>query len=251
MFKKIQDWLFKEDGEDFVIDEKDAMEELAIDESELFSTREEVKRKPLFERNKQQEENKVIEEDIALAEVTPQVVSKPKITIDITADEKLSSAPKVEATQPKQRPVLTRKEEFEMAPVISPYFGVKGEEKHTGEEIKLNAVPTHSHKKESFNTVISPFYGEKETKKEIRQTIYRDENNDLDKTFIEPNPLSLHEVEIDEDEDNIALDAIVSTPNIDDDDLIQFSLFGEAKKISDEEFENENSEINDNDELPF
>ncbi len=256
MFKKIQDWLFKEDLEELDIDEKeDEVEEFSFDESDLFAARkEEAKKHSFFERIKQEPEED-FEEEIPLksAPVSEKVkvapTPTPKITIDIQADDKATSNAKVDTMAQPQRVSLTRKEEFEMAPVISPYFGVKGD-KQDVEHVKLNTI-SHSSKKESFNTVISPFYGEKETKKEIRQTIYHEENNNnLDKVFSGPSVIE-DEIPFHDDEDNISLDAIVQTPNTNDDDLIQFSLFGEAKRIQEEEFENENSEENDNEELPF
>ena len=249
MFKKIQDWLFKEDMDDLDIEEKDELDEYSLEE-EFKATHEEPKKKVLFERSQPQVEK--VSEPSFFEQPTPAVETvKPKITIDITADD---NSVNTEVKQPpvsKPRTTLTRKDEFEMAPVISPYFGVKGEIKDDV-HVSLNTI-THTSKKESFNSVISPFYGEKETKKEIRQTLHSEEStNHLDARInASAFETSDKNVFVEDEEENISLDAIVSAPNTNDDDLIQFSLFGEAKKIQEEEFENENSEENDNVELPF
>lgn len=235
MFKKLQDWLFKEDFEELDIEEKDNYIDEVVYEEERYTPEPKV--------------NKTIVYEEEIPQMKPQV---PKMNIDIKVDDPVVEEKKVEkpSAPVKSRPILTRKEEYEMPPVISPYFGVKGEEAEQSSEKTptLNKINPKNEKKETFNSVISPFYGQKKSQKPIQQTV--EQHNDSNKTaspFIDVDVVDEHEY----DEDNISLDEIVSSNEVNDDDLIQFSLFGEDKKILKEEFENENTEETDSEELPF
>lgn len=235
MFKKLQDWLFKEDYEELDIEDKDDYIDEVIFEEKRFTQEPKVKKKVVYD------------EDV------PQMKSQTqKMNIDIKVDDPIIEEKKVGKinTPVKSRPILTRKEEYEMPPVISPYFGVKGEETVQSDESipALNKISAKNDKKESFNSVISPFYGQKKSQKPIQQTV--EQHNEPSKStnpFINVDIVDENEF----DEDNISLDEIVSSNDINDDDLIQFSLFGEDKKIQKEEFENEDTEETDNEELPF
>lgn len=235
MFKKLQDWLFKEDYEELDIEEKDNYIDEVVYEEKRYTPEPKISKTIVYE------------EDIP--KLKPQT---PKMNIDIKVDDPIVEEKKVEkpSAPVKSRPILTRKEEYEMPPVISPYFGVKGEEtiQSSDKTPALNKINQKNEKKESFNSVISPFYGQKKSQKPIQQTI--EQHNDSNKTtspFIDVDVVD----DQDYDEDNISLDEIVSPNEVNDDDLIQFSLFGEDKKIIKEEFENEDSEEKDNEELPF
>lgn len=235
MFKKLQDWLFKEDYEELDIEEKDNYIDEVVYEEKRYTPEPIIKKTIVYK------------EDIPVAK--PQT---PKMNIDIKVDDPVVEEKKVEkpSAPVKSRPILTRKEEYEMPPVISPYFGVKGEEIAQSSEKTptLNKINPRNEKKETFNSVISPFYGQKQSQKPIQQTV--EQRSDANKTtspFIDVDVVDEHEY----DEDNISLDEIVSSNEVNDDDLIQFSLFGEDKKILKEEFENENTEETDNEELPF
>lgn len=235
MFKKLQDWLFKEDFEELDIEEKDSYIDEVVYEEKRYTPEPKVSKTIVYEEE--------------IPQMKPQV---PKMNIDIKVDDPVVEEKKVEkpSAPVKSRPILTRKEEYEMPPVISPYFGVKGEEAEQSSEKTptLNKINPKNEKKETFNSVISPFYGQKKSQKPIQQTV--EQHNDSNKTaspFIDVDVVDEHEY----DEDNISLDEIVSSNEVSDDDLIQFSLFGEDKKILKEEFENEDTEEIDNEELPF
>lgn len=235
MFRKLQDWLFKEDYEELDIEEKDNYIDEVVYEEKRYTPEPKV--------------NKTIVYEEEIPQVKPQA---PKMNIDIKVDDPVVEEKKVEkpSVPVKSRPILTRKEEYEMPPVISPYFGVKGEEAEQSSEKTptLNKINPRNEKKETFNSVISPFYGQKKSQKPIQQTV--EQHNDSNKPaspFIDVDVVDEHEY----DEDNISLDEIVSSNEVNDDDLIQFSLFGEDKKILKEEFENENTEETDSEELPF
>lgn len=241
MFKKLQDWLFKEDYEELDIEEKDNyMDEVVFEEK-----RQRVEPK--------MKESVVYEEDIPYVKATA-----PKMNINIKVDDPVEEKKIEKPIAPiKSRTPLTRKDEYEMPPVISPYFGVKGEEVVHQEDasVSLNKINTGANKKEAFNSVISPFYGQKQSQKPIQQTTEKHEEVSKSPVpFLKADATDIQLVDENEyEEDNISLDEIVSSKNVNTDDLIQFSLFGEDKKIQEEEFDNEDIEKTEDDNviLPF
>lgn len=234
MFKKLQDWLFKEDYEELDIEDRD-----------------EYLEEEIYEEKHHKNETKVKESILKEEQLTYSKPSSSKINIDIKADEPVYKEEKetVSSVAPsKSRMTLTRKDDYEMPPVISPYFGIKGEDNaEDNPSLKLNAMNSAASKKETFNSVISPFYGRKKSQKPIQQTIAKHEKaNQSSIPFITADDVDT----IDEEDVNMSLDEIVSSNDVNTDDLIQFSLFGEDKKLQKEDFDNENAEEND-EELPF
>ncbi|NBL00050.1 MAG: hypothetical protein EOM50_18980, partial [Erysipelotrichia bacterium] len=226
MFKKLQDWLFKEDFEELDIEDK----ENYIDEVVY----EEMKRKEEPKRRESSEfENRQ-------SYVKP---TETKMNINITVDDPVVEIKKevkeTKAATNKSRLTLTRKEEYEMPPVISPYFGVKGEDALQTKENAPTLTSIHTNqKKETFNSVISPFYGQKHSQKPIQQTRTKTTHDKVESNLeSKVNETVVSEVESKYDEDNISLDEIVSTQKNNADDLIQFSLFGDNKRIQEEEFD--------------
>lgn len=242
MIDKFKKWFFTEEGEEDYFDGKELLDNYE-EEEEL-----EI---PAYE------EKVTTFKEISKEEVVPPLpkveAPTPKITIDIKADEPIQVEEPVRQTRP-----LSRREEYEMPQVISPYFGVKGEELASAPSGVEKSVSTPK-KKDSFNSVISPFYGTRdvkpytgqvETKQEETETIQSSPSSPI--SFLHANEVL--EEEMPEEEVNIALDEIVSSRNEEEDDLIQFSLFGGSEKIQRNEFENEEwdqDKEEDTDSLPF
>lgn len=255
MFKKFQDLFFKEDIDELNLD--DHLEEAKTEEDTHNDDRN------FFRQRSHQSEEKELEklfksEQIERPNVQSKAVEKTvptaKITLDIVADEFVGEKEIVK----KERSRFVRKDEFEMPQVISPYYGIH--EENTGNEsVKLNNI-TSDNKRERFNDVISPIYGKHNNDaRVVSETILNDKemrifqespvsaNNDKanEPVFIKPTYDTLEEEEV-----NLALDEIIAEKSNDDDDLIQFSLFGENKRIQEETFENEDVEDKE-DSLPF
>ena len=224
MLKKLQEWLFKEDYEELEID----------DDNERIESLNDV----LLPKEAPNQQEEIKKEDIHPV-VAPTKQTYPKINIDIKADEPIKETVKSKKNvSVKTRKTLTKKEEYEIPPVISPFFGIKGEESDTRSEVKT--VKTTS--KESFNAVISPYYGNSKNKNEKEKKDILEKKENL--------VSAAAEIEENYDEDNISLDEIVSSTSENNDDMIQFSLFGENKRIQEDEFKNENAE-EETTELPF
>lgn len=222
MLKKLHEWFFKEDVEEYDMDDK-------VEEEDEY-----IRNETLSMISKSNDENKTsIEEENMKKE--EKLVSK--INIDIQADAPVMKKEVVKENTVRKK--LTRKEEYEIPPVISPYFGVKNEveTKETPNLRKIVAAP----KKESYNEVISPFYGmhANSVKEEVVEEV-------IEKEVTIPFTPEVPVFNKEEDDSNISLDQIISTSQSEEDDLIQFSLFGESKKLHEEEFENENIDENSN-----
>lgn len=231
MLNRLKKLFFDEDIEEFELDEE-------ID-------KEVVKESVLVQNNPKPEIQK---------EVTPvKTETKPKMTIDIKADIPETKKKEEEKKAVKTR-LIPKREEYEMPPVISPYFGVKEEEKNT-ESVQKKKAPIKkapvAKKKEPFNTVISPFYGEQE-RNAYHPTLTPDTHEETEVKVDKIDSFYKENADLIDDGDdleNVSLDEIISNTNNESDDLIQFSLFGDGKRISEEDFQNE--EINDDDNLPF
>ena len=254
MFKKFQDWFFKED-----------VDELDLDDNLLEEEEEELE-------PKQYEE--IVERKIQMEKAVKEVTQEPKketferiekpmekarMSLDIKADGPIV---KESVSREKVR-VSPRRDEFEMPPVISPYFGVKEESTNSTDKVALNKISSDK-KHETFNDVISPIYGihDNEVQAETQSVLHDEELSffhEVKKETITPAFTNFEDTTLKEDttpydmleeeEENIALDEIIADTNSEEDDLIQFSLFGESKKIQDDSFENE--DIDSSDDLPF
>lgn len=237
MIDKIKRFLFTEDTDEEEVLDKDFLEDYEEEEEVeklMFQEPIQVRKEP-----KLQTPTKNVKEEI----------TKPKMTIDIKVDE-----PIFKESEVKQSRVLQRREEYEIPQVISPYFGVKGEEVEV-ENDGVKIIKPVIKKKDSFNSVISPFYGTKETKPFVTQEV-KEINIETTPTFFEKNETQLKYETLEEaakEEVNISLDEIIYNQSEEEDDLIQFSLFGGSEKIQKNEFENEGwkDQKDDDDILPF
>lgn len=254
MFKKFQDLFFKEDIDELNLDdhlEEEKFEEDTHNDDHKF-----------FHQRSHQSEEKEIEklfesEQIERHIVQPKVAEKKpatnKITLDIVADEPIKE--KENVSKERVRPV--RREEFEMPQVISPYYGIH-EENTTNENVSLTNI-TSDNKRERFNDVISPIYGKHNNEAQVvsetilnddDMRVFQEEPNYVEDKVNEPVFVKPTFDTLEEEEVNLALDEIIAEKSSDDDDLIQFSLFGENKRIQEESFENEDVEDKE-DSLPF
>lgn len=221
MWKKLQGWLFNEEVEEYELDE-------VVNEKEETSYEEDEMPLSIKSTSKTQYSKEEIKD-------VPKV-SVPKINIDIPVEPMV-----VKKEEVKKK--LVRKEDYEMPPVISPFFGVKGETSESSETIVHKMKPVR--KKESFNEVISPFYGKQDIEE---KKVVKEESFPVVSEILTKDEPSFDTV--DEDEVNVSLDQIITPSKNDEDDMIQFSLFGEARKLNDDDFDNENMD-DDNLELPF
>ena len=247
MFKKFQDWFFKED-----VDELDLDENLLDEEEEAPSVYEEpIQRKAPVEKPIE----KVYEPERKVVVPIEKPIERAKMSFDIKADGQ------IQKEEPKKANIrASRRDEYEMPQVISPYFGVKEETSAQGHNVALNKIPSDK-KHDRFNDVISPIYGinDHEIHAETQSVLEDDEMTFFQNKEKEVEPLGIYVPSLEAEEssyemledENMALDEIIADTNNDEDDLIQFSLFGENKKIQEEEsFENEEID-NGEDALPF
>lgn len=158
------------------------------------------------------------------------------IKVDIPIAEK-----KVE----KRLKPIERKE-FEIPQVISPISGLKADEQQEHAEYLPTTKPKN--RKDSLGTVISPYYGDFELEEFESKAQMELASAALTKTDID--------LVDDEDIENVSLDQIVSPQLEEEDEMIQFSLFGdnaslrdivEQESLSEETVEDETSK----DDLPF
>ena len=188
MLKKFMDIFFpvEEDEEDKEIQEElqDEVSE-TVDENETTVTLEEVLKET------------AVVEVVQPKEVKP---AKSKSTIDIMAD-----GPVVKEVKPMKKARLVRKEEYEIQPVISPYFGMKEENKKVIKTEKKVSPTYHKEvKKNPFNEVISPIYGVKETHDFVI------EQNSEPQIFKERKVVEVPSYDVVEEEENMALEDILS-----------------------------------------
>ncbi len=154
MLKKLASLLFEEE-EEIVEEELNVKEEPVKKEKSLIST---MNPKPV-----EKPVEKIIEEPVFLdedpIEVKPveEIIrpSKPEFGIAFDEPTPVREKPKVV----KEKPI------YEFKPVISPMFGVSESKK--AQAVRPANNPPQSLKKSRINTVISPFYGDLENKKEL------------------------------------------------------------------------------------
>lgn len=232
MFEKLIDLFFKSEDvsekEEFDVVQEQGEKEITLKDFEDFQKEEsEVKTTA---------PQTVVREDVKVENV---VENKTRSTFHIKAD----GVSEKDFNQ-KKKVRMVKREEYEIQPVISPYFGVKGEVKATP---KVEKKPTVSYKKETkkseYSEVISPIYGVKEKKKTILEEV-----NTMP-VFFEKKKEVVPSYDAIEDEENIALDDLLTSKAGNDDDMIQFSLFGDDKRIQEDVFTNE--DIDGDDSLPF
>lgn len=224
MFKKFLDLFFAPEEEEEEIVETNSKDEITMKDFE--------------ELVKEQEKEEIVTKEEEETPVKEKVEVKPKPSFDIiTAD-----GPVENKTVKKQR--VLRREEYDIQPVISPYFGVKEENKPIV-KVEKKAVSTYRKevKKSAYSEVISPIYGVKE--KMVEPSFVKNE----EPVYVKENKtIPIPTFDMVEDEENIALDDILFGKDSGEDDMIQFSLFGDDKRIQEDVFKNEDI---DDDSLPF
>lgn len=167
---------------------------------------------------------------------------KEKVEVKTRPSFDVITADGVAEVKMKKKPRVLRREEYDIQPVISPYFGVKSEEKAPVKvEKKTTPVYRKETKKSEYSEVISPIYGVKE--KPVISKVVEEPTIMKEKKVIEIPSFSS------EDDENIALDDILFGKDSGEDDMIQFSLFGDDKRIQEDVFKNEDIDMDDS--LPF
>ncbi|OCN03717.1 hypothetical protein A4S06_04985 [Erysipelotrichaceae bacterium MTC7] len=227
IFDKIKDVLFTE--------ETDVEETLIRDEDEGEFIEEEPpikvqKPKPLPKPKPRYEDVEAITEDI---ERIREPESKLEKIFDIKADEVKKEEPSItKRLQPKIA------KDFDIPQVISPITGITNE-KIPEEAEFVTSKPRRS--KDSLGTVISPFFGEVELEEFHQQA----------QVELAVNKISeVDDVEEDEVE-NISLDQIVASPYEQEDEMVQFSLFGDDAPIRELHEEEQTEDSEENEDLPF
>lgn len=166
----------------------------------------------------------VEKEPVVVKQVQKPIVFEPEnetVMSDITVDQF------VREKEVEKRVIRSdRHKEFEIPQVISPIRGLKEEEV----EKSSNYVPKVTKKhKNTFGAVISPFFGE-----------------DIETIVETPKAEEMKQEYVEEDIENISLDDIVEQDELASDAIIQYSLFGGATRIKEEDKEEQTEE-----ELPF
>lgn len=230
MFEKLLDLFFKADDEDEEVNEPVKEDEITLKD---FETKKEV-----------EEKVEPVKETVLVEPVIEKVEVKTKPAFDvITADGPIE--------KPKKKVRITRREEYDLQPVISPYFGVKGDNKPT---LKVERKPAATYRKEvkksEYSEVISPIYGVKEKAIPVQSEVVKKvEPEKNEPEFLKAKRvIEVPSFDMMEEEENIALDDILFSKDNGEDDMIQFSLFGDDKRIQEDVFKNEDM---DDDSLPF
>jgi len=154
MLKKLASLLFEEE-EEIVEEELSVKEEPVKKEKSLITS---MNPKPI-----EKPIEKVIEEPVYVQEVeiehkaVEEIIKPVKSEFGIAFDE---------PTPVREKPkVVKEKPIYEFKPVISPMFGVSESKK--AQAVRPANNPPQSVKKSRINTVISPFYGDIENRKDV------------------------------------------------------------------------------------
>lgn len=248
VFKKLVGYLFEEE-EDII--EEGELEPVQLREEEEIKPRVQTQR-PQEMKKTQVKDNVRVEE---AAQPTPVIEDLPPqeerhfTTIEITpAEEK---APEVERPQrihaQRAKPVREEpvKKEFEFTPVISPIFGAdETKAKHLK---KTPSVPQHRStltspsKKNPLGTIISPIYGAtelEEFEEEARERIEKVQAA-AEPIFTESEPIAFEVDDEDSDVISVPLEDLLASEEANDseEDLLQFSLFGDDEIVRTEKTE--------------
>ena len=210
LFKKVIGLLFEEDNEVIVEDDLEKVDFSAVKADDISDLIQERK----------------IEQIRPIAPVV--VENKPEIMQDIKAEPMKSIDIQVEPKRKIVEPMIERrvkptesKKEFDFTPVISPMFGSKNNSKSASVQVE-HEIPT-AKRRNPLGTVISPMYGQNEL----------DAFEDEAQTYLEEKKHQPVIVEDEETLDNIELeDLIVNSQDINEEDCIQFSLFGDDTAIT-------------------
>ncbi len=231
VFKKLASLLFEETDAEI----------LADDELEPIEIKETKKQSEKMEKAKKEDEQSPLNSHKA---ETVNVDEKKFVTIDLEEKPKEKKEPQVEKNHEEVKRVKkTRIEvkEYEFSPVISPMFG-SDEEKETKPKKKpAVSVMKRPKKNNPLGTIISPYYGVSEL--EEFEAKAQQEIKENEKIKMEEIPLQETDIyEKEEEIQSLPLEDMIEHTDVNDkeEDLVQFSLFGEATPIK--QFEESGSE---------
>ncbi len=214
MLDKIKKFLFSDD-------DKEIVEEFEVEEVHATKKTEETLT------------SEVSQEVIKRAyEETNTPTPQPKLNLDITIGEPLVKEVKeTRRVKPKGR-VTTKREEYAIPPVISPFFGSDEEEvkQPVKQVVPVAAASSKPKSKDKYNMVISPMFGQTDVKPMI-EDVYEAIEEDTREREQEVQQVIEEELF---DVDNLAVDQIVDNQGVSDEDLVQCSLFGEEEKIEEQ-----------------
>lgn len=242
VFKKLVSFLFEEEEEVY---EEGELENISIQEEkrkpEVIRTQSVPPVKKQAEERFVEQPKRVVEEPIVQL---PPEAQKHFTNIEVAKEVPVKTPQRVQRATPQravQRNVEASKPaEFEFIPVISPIFGA--DEQHTkNTSPKSVSVPQHRVtqptivKKNPLGTIISPIYGATELAEFEMEAKERIENMEL--KAAQP-PVAFDNDEIDDEEDDAISvpleDLLASDERDEEDDLLQFSLFGDDEVVSSE-----------------
>lgn len=206
------DWLkkilFEEEVEEIQEDKLEKIDFTKVDTIENF-----VKETPA-----QEVVDEVKEEIQEEVKEVVEVVKKNEFNIQLTEPTKKEEKPQVETRIKRERTerVQTEQKEVYIGSVISPIFGGK-ETKTTNNTAKPVSVMK---KKDSLGTVISPMYGQAELLKHETEA-----KNKMQEVKTEPIVVN------DDWKNDIPLEELISN-DVENNDCVQFSLFGDEQTIN-------------------
>jgi len=228
LMDKIKKFLFTEEEIEEYVEDEPQLEKIVQPHVQK------PQRKPVIEEARQE---KVVAKPLPKQETS---------TIDIKVDIPIKEKKIEKRLQPIER------KDFEMPQVISPINGLK-EDNVTSEKTNTNTVSIRPKKvKDPFTTVISPYYGVDE----LEEIATKAQTQLASDSIKEEVNTSLYEKveKVDDEVENISLDKIVSSEMEDEEEMIQFSLFGDNAPLSelgDQELAKENLDDDKKDDLPF
>ena len=168
-------------------------------------------------------------------------------TIDIKVDMPVTEKKIEKRLQPIER------KDFEIPQVISPISGLKEDEIKNEKGNKVTQTTRPKKVKDPFSTVISPYYGVDELEEQATRAQTELAGSRLKR--VQNTTIPTFDIDMEEEEmENISLDQIVSTQEEEEDEMIQFSLFGDnapLKKIKESEPLEASFDEDETEDLPF
>lgn len=238
----------------------DKIKKLLFTEEEIEEYVEEVEEEPKLQKNPPQQQPKQQKQPERRQPVTEVKKEKeverptqPKRTESSTIDIKVD-VPVTEKKVEKRLQPIERKD-FEIPQVISPISGLKEDEMKKDSESTTVQTTRPKKVKDPFSTVISPYYGVDELEEQANKAQTELAGDKLEQAQETVAPI--HEVVDVEDEEmeNISLDQIVSNQEDEEEEMIQFSLFGDNAPLREikesEPVEDSFDDEEEKDDLPF
>lgn len=235
----------------------DKIKKLLFTEEEIEEYVEEVEEEPKLQKAppqqpKQPERRQPVTEVKKEREI--ERPTQPKRTESSTIDIKVD-VPVTEKKVEKRLQPIERKD-FEMPQVISPISGLKEDEMKKDSESATMQTTRPKKVKDPFSTVISPYYGVDELEAQANKAqaeLAGDKLEQAQETFVTTPIHDVVDVE-DEEMENISLDQIVSNQEEEEEEMIQFSLFGDnapLREIKESEPVEDSFDDEEKDDLPF